>query len=412
MTHRWLTPQNREWGLGQSLYYPATLLWEGWKGYFGYAPRWGGFLNPVLGAFFLLGVGEAWRFRDLPLVRALAASFILFLGPVLLTDNYSASRLSPLLPVCLILAALGIQTLHYPAMGLKKIYLPVLLAFSLLLDGVNLAMTRDYTNSCKEGPRYTRFVKAWELLEPMGKRGPGAVFPDFINDTRDRSLSFLTYPFNPVVNPVIPPGSISWAAVLADEEYKPCLERCFPGIQWNWLDWDMRDMKAGVYFIRGVYLGFIPLTDGNRETVQRWLAAGRDLENLALKDLNYVPPRPHDPILAEMEVFSGDFERDGFLESFLLEKRAGAEQTDEKDAAALWDLERALDSGCPRGYLYHEWGQLLVKGKQYGKAREAFRKAGRLDSRFQPPRAVLQMLRRLQEKGPVSGPSPEVIRGF
>jgi hypothetical protein len=400
VTHRWLAPANKEWSLFQSLYYPATLLWEGWKDYFGYAPRWGGLLNPVLGAFFFLGLGEAWRFRKLPLVRALATAFLIFLAPVLLTDNYSASRLTPLLPVCLILAALGVQVLDFSGTTWKKINLSLLLVLSLALDGFNLDQTRAYTNACKEGPRYTRFVKAWELLEPKGKIAPGAVFTNFINDTRDRSLAFLTYPFNPVVNPLIPAGSISWAAVLADEEYKSCLDQRFLGIQWNWLDWDMRDMKASIYFIRGIYLGFIPLTSGNRETVQRWLGAGRDLESLALADLNYVPPKPHGTILEEMEDWYGDFEKDTFLKSFFFEKRAEEEKSDGTYATAVKDLERALETACPRGYLYHQWGQLLVKTKQYKRAENAFWEAGRLDPRFKPPQAVLKMLDDLKKDAP------------
>jgi tetratricopeptide (TPR) repeat protein len=398
MTHRWLTPENKEWGLLESFYYPATLFWEGWKGYFGYAPRWGGLLNPVLGAFFFLGLGEAWRFRKLPLAQAAAAAFLLFLLPVLLTDNYSASRLTPLLPVCLVLAAAGIQALNFSSAPGKKIYLPLLLAFSFILDGINLSQTRDYTNACKEGPRYTRFVKAWELLEPKGEKAPGAVFSNFINDTRDRSLAFLTHSFNPVVNPGLAADSISWAAVLADEEYKACLDRRFTSIEWNWLDWDMRDMKASMYFIRGIYLGFIPLSNGNRRIVQQWLGAGRDLEALALADLNYVPGHPHGPILERMSGFYGDFEKDDFLKSFFWERAAQEEAMDGKEEAALEDMEKSLEAGCPRGYLYHQWGQLLVRTKQYKKAGEVYRKAGRLDSRFKAPPPVLEKLDQLATK--------------
>lgn len=403
VTHRWLSKADTEWDFLHSLYYPTTLFWEGWKGYFGYAPRWGGFLNPILGAFFALGAVEAWRFRRHAVAKAFATAFFLFLLPVLMTDNYSASRLTPLLPLCLIGTCWGLQRLGLSLGGGKeKIYLVFLLALSLLLDARNLAETRAYTNACKVGPKYTRSFKAWDLISPLREEGNGAAFLDFVNDNRDRSLSFLTFPFNTVVNPQIPADSISWAAVLADEDYKPCLTRRFPGIQWHWLDWDMRDMKGGIYFVRGIYLGVIPLSPGNRQTILRWVKAGRDLEEIALADLNYVPPHPHEAVLREMGGFYGDFGTEDFLRTFYWEKVADDEMQDHGDGPALTAMENALRTQCPRGYLYHQWGQLLVRTKQYKKAAYAFREAGRLDPRFNPPASVLQWLGRLGKKSPGS----------
>ena len=397
VTHRWLSESNAEWSLFQSLYYPATLFWEGWKGSFAYAPRWGGFLNPVLGAFFFLGAVEAGRLRREPLTWALAAAFALFLLPVLLTDNYSATRLTPLLPLCLIGACFGIQKLGLSGGGgWKRAYLALLILFSLLLDGRNLAETRAFTNACKEGPRYEKSVKAYDLISTLAPQGPGAVFLDFTNDTRDRSLSFLTYPFNVTVHTALDPGSFSWAAVLADEEYQPFLNRRFPGLQWHWLDLDSRDMKGGILFVRGIYLGVIPLSPGNRATVLKWIGAGRDLEDLALSELNYVPPRPHEAILRRMDGFYGDFKDDGFLRSFYWEKAAEVRAEDGDDAAALEAIQKALEYPYARGYLCQEEGRLLVHLKLYARARQAFLEAGRLDPRFKPSAEVLRLLDRLQ----------------
>jgi 4-amino-4-deoxy-L-arabinose transferase-like glycosyltransferase len=398
VTHRWLTKGSKEWDLLHSLYYVSTLFWEGWKDYFGYAPRWGGFLNPILGAFVGVGLGEVWRLRKNPLVLAWVGAFVLFLTPVMLTDNYSASRLTPLLPICLIGSALGIQTLALSVGSLwNKKYLLFLLIISLGLDGLNLYQTRSYTNRCPEGPKYTRYELAYSQIAQLEKKGSGAAFTNFINDTRDRSLSFLTYPFNVVINPRIPSDSISWAVVLTDEEYKLCLSRGFPGIQWYWLDWDLRDMKGAIFFVRGMYLGVIPLSMSNRQTVQKWLKAGRDLENIALDDLNHVPSRSHDALIKKMKAFYPDFEVDGFLKTFFWEKVAKAYAEDKNHAAALEALDRSIQAACPRGYLYHQKGQLLVKMKQYGKARETFLEAGRLDKRFIPAPEAIKLLGRLEK---------------
>jgi hypothetical protein len=399
VTHRWLLKGNQEWDVFHSFYYITTLFWEGWKGYFGYAPRWGGFLNPILGAFFAIGLGEAWRFRRKPLVWAFGGSLLLFLVPVLLTDNFSASRLTPLLPVCLIGSAWGAQTLGLTSGPVwKKIYFPLLFIISLFLDSVNLSQTRSYTNDCKEGPKYVRYTRAYDVLSQLSKNGTGAVFLNFINDTRDRSLAFLSFPFNPVVNDQVSIHSISWAAVLADDEYRPGLNQSFPGIQWEWLDWDMRDMEGSIYFVRGIYLGIIPLSDANRCTIQNWLKAGHDLEEIALMDLNYVPPRSHGPILTKLSEFYEDFEKNRLLRTFFWEKVADDYAEDGNYDSALEAVDKAIQAGDPRGYLYHQKGQWLVRMKRYGEARRAFQEAGRLDIRFVPSEDVLKLLDHLENQ--------------
>ena len=398
VTHRWLSNGNSEWNLFESPYYLTTLFWESWKGSFGYAPRWGGLLNPVLGAFFFLGLGEAWRLRRGPLAQALGGSFLLFLIPVLFTDNYSATRLTPLLVPCLILTAWGIQIFALSCGNfLRKAYIPILLLLSICLDGINLVQTRAYTNSLQEGPKYTRSIQAWDKLSQLSLKGPGAVFLNFINDPRDRSLALLTYSFNPLVNDQIAPESIRWAAVLADEEYRPCLDKSFSGIQWQRLAWDSRDLKGGICFVRGVYLGVIPLSKENRPVILRWIPAGKDLENFTLDDLNYVPPRSHDPILEKMDGFYGDFKKNNFLKTFFWEKEAHDYAEDKNYLPALRALDDSLRAGCLRGYLFQEQGQLLVKTKSFDEAKRAFIQAGRLDSRLIPPKPLLELLEGLKK---------------
>ncbi len=76
-----------------------------------YVPFQGGYLNPLLGALFFLGLVEAWRFRHLPFFKVLGVAFALFILPGVLSVNVQGLRIVPLMPLPLFMVALGFQRL-------------------------------------------------------------------------------------------------------------------------------------------------------------------------------------------------------------------------------------------------------------------------------------------------------------
>ncbi len=217
--------------------YPASFFFGSIdQSYWNFGPLWGGFLNPLLGAGFFLGLT---RLRDpfkLGLEGALILGLLLSLPPLLLGTTVEFAQDFQILPFLMWIVTMGSASL---AQDLKpRSRWPVIIVFLLLsmaLDGWHLfgvfhqwSLTKAMTPglAIKSPERY----KAFQVLEQEqpNNEGPGLIFSDFVSDIYDQSLLVSTYPFNAARNPRLDPLAAKWAGILCELHYEAPLQARFP----------------------------------------------------------------------------------------------------------------------------------------------------------------------------------------
>ncbi len=252
--------------LGVIFDYFNILFW----GFAGEVPRYipfqGGYLNPLLGALFFLGLAEAWRFRKLPLVKVLGVAFALFLLPGVLSANVQGLRIVPLMPLALFLSAFGFQSLTKTWMPSNRFGLAVVLLIATAgLDVHRLVQPYldpgQYDATFRKIDKNPALFHAYQLLMPWS-RGAGLVFTDFTPE-RDQTLRGATYPFNAAWDKSLAPGRSQWAALLAEKEDMGLLSQRFPGAVWTKLG-----PGSGEGF--DLVLGVIRVTRGNYDALMAW----------------------------------------------------------------------------------------------------------------------------------------------
>ncbi|HTC20337.1 MAG TPA: glycosyltransferase family 39 protein, partial [bacterium] len=252
--------------LGVVFDYFNILFW----GFVGEVPRYipfqGGYLNPFLGALFFLGLAEAWRFRNLPLIRVLATASALFLLPGVLSTNVQGLRIVPLMPLALFLAAFGFQSLTKAWMPSNRFGLAVVLLFATAgLDGHRLFQPYlnpgEYDATFRKIDKNPALFHAYESLLPRSRES-GLVFTDFTPE-RDQTLRGATYPFNAAWNQSLVPGHSHWAAILALKSDVALLSQRFPKAVWT-------ELGPGSQGVGDLALGIIQVTHENDVVLMEW----------------------------------------------------------------------------------------------------------------------------------------------
>ncbi len=364
-----------------SISYPCALFWGMDTHFHTYQPLWGGFLNPVLGSLFFLGFLETWKNRQLALNRWLLWAFFIFLLPGLLTSDRETFRMVPVIPVMLVITALGWQKLcasfpnrkgmvlslflFLPAMGLDSYHL--FGVYHHLWDTSDI--WRGYTKSVE------RF-RAYELLKQIAsEKGPGLLFDDFIPGLPDQTLTVAAHDFNAAENPDLSFEKAQWAAVLTNVNYQPFLAKRFPDGRYAWLSKDLSSSDGGLM------LWVIPLDSSRIKELKNWQEASLALHPFIDETISYFPDRTYQESLKTLFDAKPAFNSDSFLRSCFWEKAADIYFKESvltpgsSDRQAVQALEKATQEGYPAAHLYEHLGIFDAMAGNKKEAEEAFQKA-------------------------------------
>jgi len=326
-----------------SLSYPTALLWGCLdKSYFNFGPLWGGYLNPVFGAAFLLGAVEVYRLRRKVYFYGLAGLLALGLLPGIVSTTVEVMRILPLLPLVLALTAFGWNCwvvslpLNWRGWGLV---LSAVLAIGLDLYHLGgpyhqWAVPGAQSRDSKSPERY----RAFQVLEQVQAReGPGLVLTEFVPDIFDQSLLVTSYPFNAARNPALDPQKTRWAAVLAAHCFEPYFQKHFPDVRSYPLYADLPALEGRLA------LFLFPLDDSDRPAVEKWLEAHRRIEGLFGLMPYHVPRADAAPAIRLMESSRDSFGGDSFLQCSYWDKLSDLQARDPRfTGGAFQSLEKGI----------------------------------------------------------------------
>ena len=350
--------------------YVSSLFWQMPPGHFSYQPAWGGLLDPVLGALFLLGLWVLLRAWREPLCLWLLGALVLFFVPGTLTHDVEPFRNLPLIPflgvVCCAGAALLLQSLPRPRRGL---YLSALVLAFAGLDFYHLAVRYhrlwDQVSTWKGYAKPLERYRAYQRLESLRlEEGPGLIYSNFMPGLCDQTLSVADHAFNAAENPDLDFHQAKWCAVLANANYKPFLERRFPQGRAFFLS-DGLDAQDG-----GEMLWVMPVTVGDAVDLSRWQAANQAF--------CCFPGRYYGILRDNLASAYPAYRTDPFLESCYWEKLAdldlhvGLFQDVQKP---MEDLEEGLKKGYGAAQIYQRLAAFHLIRSEKKQAEEALRKA-------------------------------------
>ncbi len=432
--------------LSVSFSYVTALLWGTVdKSYFNFGPLWGGFFNPILGAAFLLGIVEIFGNRRKFFFFGTVGLLALGLLPGVLSANVEVMRILPLLPLAVVVAAVGWRRWLLAFPKRRRIMALVLSAsFSAGLDLCHLgfpyhqwAVPGAHSNDSKSPERY----RAFQILDLVQAReGPGLILTEFVPNIFDQSLLISTYPFNAARNPALDPQKAHWAAVLADDSFRSYFARRFPRSQ-NYPLFDGLPALEG-----NLVLFLLPLDSQAAPVLQKWLEAHRQIQGLFGLMPYHIANPDYGPAVESLKSCRGSFQGDTFLESCYWEKladlmdkipqeeamqclreeirvcgldpalrwrkgyfleRLGEDERDLKhdERQALLLFHSALQTGYESPKFYRYLAQLEMDQKNYRQALWDFQQCRRLEPQNPPPAALLQWL-----QGHLS-PSGKVLNG-
>ncbi len=362
-----------------------------------FQPCWGGFLNPVLGSLFFLGLLILLRNFFLPWNQFLLISLVLGLLPAFLSTDYETFRMIALIPPTLAIVVIGwIQLVQ----GRGK-FIHILLAFSFItLDLYQLygpyqnlwTDPQNWSIYCKSFERF----RAYQILQSLQKaQGPGLVLGNFLPGLTDTSLSLATYAFNIMENPALPVVE-NWTAVIAHADVEPFLRKSFPEGKAYWLskDWNRPD--------GGLMLWVIPSKPNVIEVEERWRNASLSLRGF--EDQNILcsfTNRSHQPLYQTLKFVYPFFRGDRFLQSVYWEKMADIYfmtwqiNKESRDfEKAVDSLKRALSNGFPSSHLYYRMGILYLLNSQPSQSIQSFKAALKAPMNFTDSRGILEQLKR------------------
>ncbi len=376
--------------LDLAIRYVGSLFWGVDPEHCTYQPVWGGFLNPVLGALFLLGIAAAVRrFREGRNAWLLAA-FVLWLMPGLLTKDLETFRLVPVMPVLFVLVWEGLSRLlgGDPTRNLRIVLAVAALSFAL--DANHLFnvyakrwdVPRYWTGHSKSLAR----ARAFSLLEAKAHtQGPGLVYTRFVPGLPDPTLEVAVYEFNAVDNPAVKPYLCRWAAFLVNTNYEGALKQAYPFGRGFPLD------TEGVSPDGGWTLFITPLLDGKvRQDLEAWTRVHREMTPYWRDAMNYVYGTDYarylpalenafgkdlpDPLLTALRA---EIESDALFKSDTLAARPQEGVSGKPFGRSVQALSKALQTGPPFAHLYYRLGHLhLIRGEG-PEARRAFESATR-----------------------------------
>ena len=358
------------------------------QSYFAFAPLWGGFFNPLLGALFFVGLKEAFRFRNQPGLRAGVFLVLSILLPVPLFKTLECFRTDLVLPFFFIVIAIGLFTLGSTlSIGRKWLYLPLFLGLSLGLDLYHFyGVFGSWSVVMKPGIRLKspERYKAFQLLDQVRQeQGPGLIFTDFVSDAYDQSLLVATYPFNAARNPRLDPHQARWAATLIEAHYQAPLASRFPQARFALLNEPSSDVL--------LVLAVIPISSPEESRIfLDWTALHRPLQDL-YGLMPYVVANPDfHHVLGRLFGLYPQAAKDPLLKAWVLERTLDILLVSDDVSGGTWFLGHPAEATRSYPFLdkkfammYHRLGLGLVKASNLSQARECFKRASLFDPKYE-----------------------------
>ena len=252
--------------------------------YWSFAPLWGGFLNPILGALFFTGLMYWRQFGKTPFFMGWTLVMAALLLPAFFFNTVEFFRIDLIMPLLLVPVALGLLGLlvcvpkKFHILALLLLLVPSLgIDCFHLLDRFHQWSSHLQPQTLIKSPEH---YKAFQIMEPIQKEnGPGLIFDDFQSDIYDQSLLTATYPFNAARNPRLKPEESTWASLLVDYPFQSALQSRFPSVRWILLkDPSPQDNEI-------LLLALIPIKSSqDRQTLLSWIPIHRALQDLVWPD--------------------------------------------------------------------------------------------------------------------------------
>jgi uncharacterized membrane protein len=363
--------------------YITSLFWGSLQKDSSYGPTWGGILNPILTSCFFIGILGFYQERSEALTKWVALAFGLCILPAFLAGDYvELNRIIQVMPFLLLIVVLGLQRLlsEIRDENKRKMALYSLLFFSFLLDANHLLKpTFEYFHLGVKDPKTTSNpnLKAYQILESLRlNRGPGIIFTEFLPVQYGHSLFVTTYPFNSAVNPVLDPGTASWAAILTNIQYQPFLSKRFPESKWYWAGNGVPTLEGGLA------LGVLSATSANLETIKNWIKVQMVFHEFQLDgEGSYNQKEKYEQSIQYLIQSYDRVKGDPFLEASYWEWVAQYYFSPSylENIAAL---QKAIQQGYPAVHLYQKLAVVLSQQHQALEAQGALQKALELEPKF------------------------------
>jgi hypothetical protein len=356
-----------------ALSYLTSLFWGSYQVGTSYGPLWGGMLNPVLSASFLVGLVELFLRQREGFARwVLFFSFISLLPGLFTADYVELNRVIQVMPFLILITAIGLQKLFLSLKpGTGRIAGAVLLGLSSFFLDMNhlLKPLKDagFANQGLSQAVLDDNEKAYTVLDSARSQlGPGLIYADFLLLSHNHSLSVTTYWFNAALNRNLDPSQARWAGVITNIHYQHYLARRFPKARWFWIDQNDPGEDGGLT------VGVIPVDDGNRAVFQKWTRAHDVFHDLNIQAENILNQkklyRQAELDLSKNEAFMGS---DPFLESCYDEWEAQYHY-DGGFGPNIAAIQRALQKGYPTAHLYCKLGNFYYVEGRLKDARDAY----------------------------------------
>jgi len=382
--------------LFSSLDYVNFIFWGYWSEGI-YAPLHGGFLNPLMAAFFWIGLWEVFNQKTLsPWKRWIILPLLLFLLPGILSQSLQSYRVIQVIIPILGLCALGACRLLASLPGrARPIAISLILLVSLAWDIPRLTETwAVFTNPTAP----IRMV--YETLKNIAQnQGPGLCFTQFkVHQQTEENLESAVYPFNAAENPRWVYHNSHWAALLVHGDEIPFLRKDFSGAQW---------LRTPV--ISGsddqLTMGVFPITACEGPRFEKWIAMNLWLQKGDWEYRNVSNTQSYQEALQYWLNPPNFMKGDKFLETCYWERltefyyERGYETHYELQLDAL---KHAVADGYPAPHLYYDLGCLLLRRKNFTGSRKAFENALRGDPHNPDVNYALSVLKKMEKNHPVS----------
>lgn len=362
----------------------TCLLWEGVPGT-PFSPVRGGLLNPLEGAFFVLGLLALLRSRRDPLSLWFSCASFLFLLPGLLTSGYVSFHNILFIPFTAVFCGLGARAVlkewrsSWSAKGFAGV-----VVLSALLNGVH------FLSSFRPLPAPPPFSQvAFQTLQGLQReKGPGYLLWGLSPEGPDPILASMTYPFNAARNPRWEGKEASWGCFLVNSNYRPFLDRRWKGIQW-------KDLGPDVFWHQGRRFLAVLAWEPGTCPLPDWIALDREWQDLERKKLFH--PQDTTDFLTSLSLTREGAKKDPILSSLYWEKRVFHSQKD-RPLSELYDaLERSVEEGPGTAHLLTALGILDLGMGRTERAQRRLREAMRVPG--QDTQAA-DLLKTLEGKGP------------
>jgi hypothetical protein len=321
-----------------------------------YGPLWGGLLNPVLGAFFFLGLALLLRRKKLSWTLWLVYGLMVLGLPAVISVGLETFRILNLFPLLIFISVLGASELALSWGRLRGMVVILLIIGSFFDIGQLYGPYHNLWGT--PGPiwhsmKSTVNYRAYQDLDGLQKReGPGLVLSDLSGlNFSDKVFTLAVYPFDASQNPRLRAEDAKWAAVIVNKEYQPFLSKRFPRMRWYNLGREQPGDKVEWL------LGFLPVNSGDFQVIQLWLRANQAFRRF--KDRNSLFPEELSDAIRDFYATQASLGDDAFLWSCYLEKMGFIYIVLEKDYGACRSLlEKNLKRAYPLSWLVYLRGNL------------------------------------------------------